>query len=501
MYLSSNRSRQIVALIALSAVMFLQNIDVSAVNLALATIAKEFNAKLSTIEWVLNIYAMAAGALMILSGRLGDIVGRRRIFIIGTILFGFASLVSGLAPNTSIIIWGRLLQGIGMAFIFPQLIALSALGYPKERQAHAVAFMVSVAGLSQAVGPTVGGYIIQWLSWRYIFLINVPVCLVAVFLTCISIAESRDETHKGGIDYSGAILMSLSFLLITLALNEVQRWGIDSIKFIACFVLGILTAAFFVWFERKLKSPLVDIKLFSQNKFVLAVLIRNFSIYGMTTVMLVMGLFMQNLLNYSASRAGELFLGMTLLFGVISLFMGRVISRFGAMGPLLIGNFCGFVGLWWLSYLDGQSTFMQLIVGFCLVGTSLGVVMPTTVNVALSAIPQHKISVASGVFYTLVFLSFSIAVAISGALLHNLGAHYFHQLLAQAHIQIAPATAIVFSKIYSGAQSASSVSAFPALIHIAQGAFVAATHVVFKFAAILLLLGFILCFKLKGDEK
>lgn len=498
---NSNRSRQIVAMIALSAMMFLQNMDVSAVNLALATIAREFNSKLSTIEWVLNIYAMAAGALMILSGRLGDIIGRRSIFIVGTIVFGVASLISGLAPNTFCIILGRFFQGVGMAFVFPQLIALSALTYFGSHKTNAVGFMVGIAGLSQAIGPTVGGYIIQWLSWRYIFLINVPVCIIAVFLALTSISESRDETHSGGIDYVGATLIFLSFFLITLALNEVQYWGVTSVEFITCLLFGIGMLICLIIIERRLSNPLIDVKLFLQKTFLFVALIRNFSIYGMVTVMLLMGLFMQNVLLYSPSKTGEVFLGMTCLFGTISLFMGWVTSRLGVIRPLLFGNLCGVLGLWWLSYVSEQASFMQIIVGLCLVGINLGVVMPTTVTAALSVIPQNKIGVASGVFYTLVFLSFSIAVAVSGALLHGLGAYFFHQLLAQSAIQINTVKDTMFSGIYSGAQAILQDSTSTTLMQTAQHAFVTATHWVFKFTAILLLLGFLLCFKLKNPQK
>ena len=499
--LNSNRSRQITTMIALSAMMFLQNIDVSAVNLALATIARDFNTKLSTIEWVLNVYAMAAGALMILSGRLGDILGRRTIFIIGTIIFGASSLISGLAPNTICIIVGRFFQGVGMSMVFPQIIALSALAYPKERQSNAVAFMVSIAGLSQAIGPTIGGYITQWFSWRFIFLINVPICIGAIILSFMSITDSRDETHSGGIDYIGAVFMALSFFLITFALNEVQRWGIYSAEFLVCLISGILLLILFILVEKAKKNSLIDIKLFSQKTFIFGALIRNICIYGMTTVMLIMGLFMQNILQYSPSKTGVLFLGMTFLFGTISLFMAKIISKVGTMRPLLLGSFFGVIGLWSLSTLNGQSSIEHVVIGLCLVGINLGIIMPTTVTLALSKIPQNKISVASGLFYTLVFLFFSVAVAVSGGMIHTLGAHFFNQLLLESSIHMTKEGQNSFSGIFSGVQSVLKISAPDIQIQMAKDAFSKATHFVFKFTAILQLLSFLICFFMKEEKK
>lgn len=455
---SATDNRKWWAITALSLMMFLINVDATAVNLALAPIAKEFDANLSTIQWIMNGYLLATAGLMIVGGRLGDIIGRRKVFFIGTTIFTLASLIAGLAPSIGLLITGRIIQGLGMSLIFPQAIAIVSLSFPPQQKALAMSIMASVGGFSQAIGPTFGGFLLHVLGWRSIFFINIPIGIFILFLAAWSIHKSHDQTQKEKIDYLGASLITVALIFSTYALNEMQHWGILSTPFLSFIITAIILLLTFIFIEKKQQHPLVPLSLFFRSNYVCGLGLRFAITYGFGMLFFVMSLYFQNILNFSALHTGTLFLALTLMFGFFSPFAGKLIDHIGVRKPAIVSMILLSVAFYLLTKTSLSSTNSEFILPFILIGIGWALSVPCANAVALLATPHQQTSVATAILYTFAFFGWITGVAITGYILVTLGQHNFMTLLNQLNIHLSETQLLLANKVYSGALAADSAT-------------------------------------------
>lgn len=388
---------------------------------AVALPAMETGLGLSSEEALLavNSFVLAEGALIVASGRLADILGRRRMFMIGSALFVVASVLVGSAWNGPSLIFARALEGAGAALCFTSSLAMLADAYPPEERAKAIGWWGTAAGAGLGLGPILAGILIAVESWRLVFFLSVPAGIAAIVLAGRFARESRDTTPGQRIDYLGLALIAVGVSTLTLAILEGVNWGWTSPAVLVLFVAGIALLVAFVVVEQRIRSPLVDLALFRIRSFagasVLALLI-----LAVAMMFMVFGsLYLQRVRDLSALQAGLAFLPFTLAFFASSQTSGRIVSRIGARVPVVVGAVVTFVGAVAVTRLDATTPpwlvaaiFLVLGFGIPLVWTPIGVV-------ALDAVPSERAGMASGVNLTCRMFGGSLGIAAGAAILGN----------------------------------------------------------------------------------
>jgi EmrB/QacA subfamily drug resistance transporter len=384
-----------------SAIVFL---DTTVVNVALPTIGRELDTGLAGLQWTVNGYLLTLSALILLGGALGDLYGRRRVFVIGVVWFAAASALCGLAPNIEVLVAARALQGVGGALLTPGSLALLQSSFAEEDRSRAIGAWSGLGGVAAAVGPFVGGWLVDAVSWRAVFLINLPVAVAVVILAVRHVPESRDEEAAPGVDVIGAVLCALGLAGVTWALIEETA---------VVGVVGAVCLAAFVWWEARAPSPMLPLELFSSHQFT-AVNVVTFSVYaalGATTFLLVLQL--QIVLAYSPLEAGLALFPVTVLMLTLSARAGAMATRIGPRLPLTLGPVLAGVGLLALSRVDAGSHWLTAVFpGAVVFGLGLSLTVAPLTATVLAAVEDRHAGVASGVTHAVARVAGLVAVAV-----------------------------------------------------------------------------------------
>lgn len=373
-------------------------LDGTVVNVALPAIGRDLDAGISELQWVLNGYLLSLAALILLGGSLGDRFGRRRIFTIGAVWFTAASVLCGLAPSSEALVAGRVLLGVGGALLAPGSLAILEAGFVVEDRSRAIGIWSGLAGVSTAIGPPLGGWLIEVLSWRAVFFLNIPLGILVVLLTLRHVPETRDESLTGPLDYLGAGLAVVALAGISWALIEGPAQGFGARPVVVAFAAGVIGSALFILRERRAPEPMLPLELFRSRTFSAANLI-TFIVYGAfggSLVLLVV--LLQTALGYSALVAGLATLPVTILMLLFSARSGAVAQRIGPRLPLTLGPLVLAASLFAMRALDAQSRYVTGVLP-CVVLLAIGlviVVAPVTATTLASA-PDERAGVASAV--------------------------------------------------------------------------------------------------------
>src|ERR1700722_4777081 len=247
--------------------LFMIMLDNTVVNVALPSIQRDLHATLSSLEWTVNAYTLTFAVLLVTGGRLGDIFGRRRMFLFGVIVFGISSAVIGFAPNDTFLIAFRAVQGIGAAFMMPATLSIITQAFPAHQRGTAIGTWAGVSALALAIGPVVGGFLTEQVSWRAIFFINPPIALIAVAVTLFAARESRDDTVARTIDFPGIATITIGLTALILALVEGNAWGWGSARLISLLAVAAVGLTSFVVIELRSSAPMVDFNFFRARPF------------------------------------------------------------------------------------------------------------------------------------------------------------------------------------------------------------------------------------------
>src|SRR5438067_6375332 len=242
--------------------LFMIMLDNTVVNVSLPSIQRDLHASLSSLEWTLNAYTLTFAVLMVTGGRLGDIFGRRRMFLFGVVVFGVASAAIGFAPNDTVLVTFRAVQGIGAAFMMPGTLSIITQAFPAHQRGTAIGTWAGVSALALAIGPVVGGFLTEQVSWRAIFFINPPIAVGAVAVTLFATRESRDETVGRTVDFPGIAALTIGLTALVLALIESNTWHWGSARIIGLLALATLALVAFVPIEHRVRAPMVDFAFF-----------------------------------------------------------------------------------------------------------------------------------------------------------------------------------------------------------------------------------------------
>ena len=413
--------------------LFMVMLDNTVVNVALPSIQRDLHAEISALEWVVNGYTLTFAVLIATGGRLGDIFGRRLMFLAGVVIFAITSATAGLAQDPAMLIGSRAIQGVGAALMMPATLSIITHAFPAAERGKAIGTWAGVSALALSIGPVVGGFLTEYVSWRAIFFINLPVAAGAVIATIFAVRESRDDSVDRRVDYPGVVVLTASLTAIVLALIEGNNWGWGSTEILGLLVGGAIGLAGFVALELRVAAPLVEFGLFRTRQFIGSNLVAFIITFAMMGTFFFMALYMQDILGYSALEAGVRFLPTTMVIAVIAPISGRLADRLGPAVPMSAGLAVLAVSMFLFAGIDTSTTYSGLIVPFVLMGTGIALVMSPMSTAAMNAVSVQKSGVASGVLQMSRMIGASVGVAATGAIFQaQLGSGFDPASLATA---------------------------------------------------------------------
>jgi len=422
-------------LAAMCFALFMIMLDNTVVNVALPSIQEDLGASLSALEWTVNAYTLTFAVLLVTGGRLGDIFGRRRVFLFGVVVFALSSAAIGLAPTQTWLVAGRAVQGVGAAFMMPGTLSIITNAFPAEERGKAIGTWAGVSALALAIGPVVGGALAEYVSWRAIFFLNLPVAAGAVAVTLFAAHESRDESVARTVDIPGIATLSVGLTALVLALVEGNSWGWGSARIVALLATAAVALPAFGFVERRVsKVPMVDFTFFRSRTFVGANTVGFIVSFSMLAMFFFLALYMQNILGYSPVEAGIRFLPSTLVIMVVAPISGRLADRVGSRPLMAVGLSLTSFALFLQTRIDVGTSYGLLLPAFVIMGAGIGMTMSPMSTAAMNAVRDDKAGVASGILSMSRMVGGTFGVAALGALFQHLSRHELADKLAGMRI-------------------------------------------------------------------
>ena len=415
LYSSENRKWWTLGAVAVG--LFMIMLDNTVVNVAVPSIQRDLGVGLSELQWIVTGYALSFAALMLTGGKLADMLGRRRIFVIGIMIFTIASLFCGLADSGQSLIAWRIVQGVGAALMNPATLAIISATFPPRQRGMAIGIWAGVSALALAIGPLVGGLLTEHLSWSWVFFVNVPVGVLGVAASYLLIDESRDMSEEQRLDLAGLVTSGLGLFALTYGLIEANTYGWSSARIVGSFVAAAVLLGTFVALELRQRLPMLDLTLFRNGTFAganVVILMVGLAMFG---VFFFVSLYMQNILGFSAVQAGAAFLPMTVLIILVAPIAGKLSDRIGSRwlmtgGMTLIG-----AQLLYYSTLGVHANFWDLLPALLVGGVGMSLTMTPSAAAIIGSVPTDKSGVGSAVMNTMRQIGGSIGVALIGAII------------------------------------------------------------------------------------
>ena len=403
-------------LAAVSFGLFMIMLDNTIVNVALPSIQRDLKIGISELEWVVNGYALTFAVLMLTGGKLADMLGRRRIFIVGLVIFTLSSLACGLAPNAHMLIGARVVQGAGAALMNPATLSIITATFPPRQRGMAIGIWAGTSAMALAIGPLVGGLITQYIDWSWIFFINVPIGVLGIAVARLVIDESRDTSHEQRLDLPGLVTSAAGLFGLTYGLIEANNYGWTSTRILVCFAIAVVGLGAFIFLELRQRLPMLDLRLFKNSTFAGANVTMALVALAMFGVFFYVSLYLQDILQYSPTKAGASFLPMTILIILIAPMAGKYSDKIGSRWLVGIGMTLVAGSLLIFSRLDANGTWWDLFPGLIVGGVGMALVMTPTTAAAMGSVAVDKAGVGSAVLNSMRQVGGSLGIAIMGAI-------------------------------------------------------------------------------------
>ncbi len=391
---------------------FMSLLDATIVNIAISSIQKDLKTDLLTVSWVLNAYSLVFAVLLVTMGRFADQFGRKRMFMIGMVLFSIGSLLCAVSPSIEWLIGFRAIQAIGAAALNPVSLAIIIVVFPPNKRGAAIGVWGASAGLAAAIGPVLGGFLVQNFDWRWIFFVNIPFCVLGLYMVWQFVPESKDNQATRQLDLLGLLTLTVGMFCLVLAIIEGNEWGWTSAGILGLFVGSVVGLALFFFVETRQAQPILDFSLFK---------IRSFTASSITTFMfsvsiqgafLILVLYFINAQGLNQLDAAYALIPLPLAAFVLSAVAGRFSNKLNPRYMGIAGMVIQSIGFFALTTLGTDATYLDTAWRAMIIGVGMGLCFQTFPAMAISEVPRPKLGVASGAFNTFRQIGFTIGVAI-----------------------------------------------------------------------------------------
>src|SRR5438552_691834 len=401
--------------------LFMIMLDNTVVNVALPSIQRGLHASTSSLEWTVNAYTLTFAVVLVTGGRLGDLFGCRRMFLCGVVVFGLSSLLIALSRSDTWLIAFRAVQGIGSGFMMPATLSIISNTFDVHERGRAIGTWAGVSAMALAIGPVLGGLLVEDVSWQSIFILNVPVAIAAIGVTLFATRESRDETAIREVDIPGVASLTLGLAALVLALVKSNAWGWGSTRVIALFAIALLALAAFVVIEPRRRAPMVQFSFFRSRSYFGANVVAFIVSFVMFATFFSLALYMQDILHFSPLQTGLRFLPTTLVVMFAGPISGRLADRIGPRLLMTGGLIAVSASMFWMTGITTHSSYGFLVVSFLLQGLGIGFVMSPMSTAAMNAVDRTKAGVASGILNMTRMVGSTFGVAALGAVIATVG--------------------------------------------------------------------------------
>lgn len=411
-------------------------IDGTVVNVALPVLQEKLAASGGQAQWIIESYALMLSALILVGGSLGDRFGRRRVFAIGVLAFATASVLCGLSQDANQLIAARGIQGIGAALLVPGSLALISANFNKQRRGQAIGTWSGITAVAAGIGPVLGGWLVENFSWRWIFLINIPLCAAVLFITWNRVPESRDEDVKGSIDWPGAVLATIGLGGVVFGLIESNSRGLSAIV-IASFALGIASLIAFVIVESRRDEPMMPLGLFRSPAFAGANLLTLLLYAGLGGLLFFLPFSLIQVQGYSPTAAGAALMPFVLTLFVLGHWAGGLVDRYGSKIPLTIGPLIAAAGFALFAWpgADAGSYWTSFFPGVIVMSVGMAIAVAPLTTTVMGAVEERHAGTASGISNAVSRTAGLIAVAVFGVIMLNSFGNSFAQRLNGLQLQ------------------------------------------------------------------
>jgi EmrB/QacA subfamily drug resistance transporter len=467
--------------------LFMIMLDNTIVNVALPSIQRELRVTPETLAWTVNAYIVPFAALILLGGKLGDRFGRRRMFVCGIGVFTLASAACALSSTAGALVAARAVQGTGAALMNPLSLSILVATFPQKRLSAAIGVWAGISGLGLAIGPLLGGLLVENADWSAVFWINVPIGAIAMAVTLLAVQESRDVTGRS-LDLGGTTLVTAALFCIVWGLIKSDTHGFGSAYVVGFLAAGTALLALFVLWERRARDPMLPLALFAHRQFTVSdavTLLIGFAMFG---AIFYGALFLQNIQGYTALQAGVRTLPWTLMILAVAPAAGRLNAKIGARLPASAGMLLVAVGLSGLARVDATAGYSSIWPWFVLCGIGTALAMPTLSAAAMGAIPATKAGVGSGVLNTARQVGGALGIAVLSAVATGRISAHWNEYLATLPAPLRAQAGPLASLADGGQVAAIGRLAGPGARQAASSAFMSGFHAAMWTAAALCLL-------------